>query len=121
AENQELARIRMLATYRTGNKSDALEIYERIRDVLDQKFSSEPDAETKKLKKQILTDDPALQLRKAERVNTEETAETAAEAASTTPEPEKRPWSSFIINNVYGDENEFFQAENMTIHERDET
>jgi len=119
AENQELARIRMLAIYRAGNKSEALDIYQRIYDVLDEKFSSKPDAETKKLKKQILTDDPALQLREAEHVTPDEPADTAAEAPSTTSE--KSSGSSFISNNVYGDKNRFYQAETMTFHERDET
>jgi DNA-binding SARP family transcriptional activator len=66
AENQELARIRMLATYRSGNRTEALEIYERLREALHDSLAAEPDGETRKLRKQIITDDPALQPARAD-------------------------------------------------------
>lgn len=120
AENQELARIRMLATYRAGNKSDSLDIYQQIHDVLDEKLCSEPDAETKELKKQILTGDPALRLRDAEHENVEESAKTGAATTNATTEPETRSRSVFM-NNVSGDEARFYQAETMTFQGHDET
>ena len=60
AENQELARLRMLATYRSGNRAVALEIYEHLRETLNESLAADPDEETRKLKKQIINDDPAL-------------------------------------------------------------
>jgi DNA-binding SARP family transcriptional activator len=77
-ENQELARIRMLAAYRAGNKTDALDIYQKMHDVLDLNLGIEPDPETRKLKKQILTDDSELQLPETEQPNSEEPEDPSA-------------------------------------------
>ena len=62
AENQELARIRMLATYRSGNRTEALKIYDHLRDRLQDSLAAEPDEETRKLRRRIMIDDPELQL-----------------------------------------------------------
>lgn len=66
AENPELARMRMLATYRSGDKTEALAIYDRFSEALDDRLAAEPDEETKKLRRQIMKDDPALRPARAE-------------------------------------------------------
>jgi DNA-binding SARP family transcriptional activator len=50
----------MLALYRSGRRAEALETYQRARDVLVEELGSEPGPELQGLQRQILRDDPAL-------------------------------------------------------------
>ena len=97
AENQELARIRMLATYRSGNRAEALEIYERLRETLNESLAADPDEETRKLRKQIINDDPALRptTPDAEVLDAEEPAESSKSRSGPTFHQ-----SAKTINNI---------------------
>ena len=51
---------RMLALYRSGRQSDALEAYRRARDALDEQLGIEPGPALRDLERRILNHDPAL-------------------------------------------------------------
>jgi DNA-binding SARP family transcriptional activator/tetratricopeptide (TPR) repeat protein len=51
----------MLALYRSGRQAEALAAYQRARAVLVEEIGSEPGSELRRLHKQILTADPALE------------------------------------------------------------
>ena len=53
---------RMLALYRAGRQSEALEAYRQARSALVEQIGVEPGAELRRLHEQILTQDPALDL-----------------------------------------------------------
>ena len=126
AENEELARIRMLAYYRSGDSARAYEVFDRLRLALVKAFGSDPTEETSQLRDQIIKDDPALLLPEmAEKeeendVNPEETADPAAAAEEEEPEPEVRERPTFMQRADKGQYNKFFQAETMTFNERDD-
>src|ERR671911_2344354 len=51
---------RMLALYRAGRQSEALEAYRRARHTLTEEIGIEPGAELRRLQEQVLAQDPAL-------------------------------------------------------------
>src|SRR5262249_11750044 len=57
---ERLAGQLMLALYRCGRQADALEVYRRTRDALDQELGLEPGPALRELEQQILVHDPAL-------------------------------------------------------------
>lgn len=126
AENEELARIRMLAYHRAGEGGRAYEVFDRLRHTLVKAFGSDPTKETSQLKDQIIKDDPALLLPEtAEKeveneVNPEGTADPAAEIEQEEPEPEVRERPKFMQRADNGQHNKFFQAETLNYNERDE-
>jgi DNA-binding SARP family transcriptional activator len=52
----------MLALYRSGRQSEALEVYRRTRDTLNEHLGIEPSPELRELERAILQHDPALQI-----------------------------------------------------------
>jgi DNA-binding SARP family transcriptional activator len=56
----------MLALYRAGRQAEALEVYRRTRDTLVEEFGIEPSSSLRELERQILTQDAALDLPRAD-------------------------------------------------------
>jgi WD40 repeat protein/DNA-binding SARP family transcriptional activator len=52
----------MTALYRSGRQADALDAYRRARDVLVEEFGLEPSSELKRLERQVLRQDAALEI-----------------------------------------------------------
>jgi tetratricopeptide (TPR) repeat protein len=77
---EPLAGLHLLALYRCGRQTDALELYTRTRQRLVDALGDEPGAELRQLHKQILRRDPALDL-------TTGGASTTVTAAGPAPEP----------------------------------
>jgi hypothetical protein len=50
----------MLALYRSGRQAEALEVYRRLRERLDDELGIEPDPELRSLDRRILSQDPSL-------------------------------------------------------------
>jgi DNA-binding SARP family transcriptional activator len=61
--NEHLRALLMLALYRYGLNVDALKIFDEGRDVLRAEADTEPGVELRRLRRQILDDDPVLNLR----------------------------------------------------------
>jgi len=57
---ESLAALLMLAMYRSGRQADALQIYSRTRDVLDERLGLEPSVSLRSLQERILRQDPGL-------------------------------------------------------------
>ncbi|MEU0553718.1 BTAD domain-containing putative transcriptional regulator [Dactylosporangium sp. NPDC006015] len=108
SDDQELARLRMLAHFRSGQKKEAIMVYVKLEDVLSEKHGSSPDEETKEMHRQIKKDDEALNLEGAETVAHAATGDAAAQAAP-----------SFTGTNVYqtGEHARSFVAQHITYNE----
>ena len=76
----------MLALYRSGRQAEALEVYHRVRDVLDRDLGVEPGRELEALQHAVLNHDPALDLHVAPG---QQRAQSAAPASP--PDPATRP------------------------------
>lgn len=77
----------ILALYRSGRQSEALEQYRQTRRVLVEELGLEPSLKLQQLERAILTQDPALELESAEQTN--ETAE--AHIVPAGPGPARAP------------------------------
>src|SRR3954447_7388346 len=57
---ESLAGLLMLALYRSGRQADALHVYKRTREVLDESLGLEPSVSLRSLHERVLRQDPAL-------------------------------------------------------------
>ena len=57
---ESLAGLLMVALYRSGRQADALEVYTRTREVLDEGLGLEPSVSLRSLHERVLRQDPAL-------------------------------------------------------------
>ena len=57
---EHLASLQMLALYRAGRQSDALQAYRRLRQTLDEELGIQPSAEVEAMQERVLRQDPSL-------------------------------------------------------------
>ena len=79
---EHLAAIQMLALYRAGRQSDALQAYRRLRHTLDEELGIQPSVEVETMQERVLRQDPSLILAPTTPGATE--AQTGGEAGPTT-------------------------------------
>ena len=79
---EHLAAIQMLALYRAGRQSDALQAYRRLRHTLDEELGIQPSVEVETMQERVLRQDPSLILAPTTPVVTE--AQPGGEAEPTT-------------------------------------
>ncbi|MFE7126551.1 BTAD domain-containing putative transcriptional regulator [Streptomyces sp. NPDC057617] len=82
----------MLALYRCGRQADALAVYGRVREALVDGLGLEPSPELQQLQRAVLTQDPALDLRRtAQPVQPVQTAQPVQPAPPVQPGPTPQP------------------------------
>jgi len=114
-DNEELARMRMLAYYRSGLPQQALAVYQDLYQVA-AGYGHDLNPKTKELQQMILNQDPALNL--PEETTVQQNENPAEQVATPPAAPEDQPRSRFNFNNhVFGDDARFQQAETIYNYE----
>jgi YVTN family beta-propeller protein len=92
----------MLALYRSGRQTDALDVYRSLRRRLASEAGLEPSLDSRDLERAILTSDPALTPAPVERVSAEVDPSSAEQVASHVPRWRVRAWRVGVLGFLVG-------------------